>query len=218
MAVNFKLLRRGAIYRINYGNWHTTPKPIDFVLFSGNLKVHALALNAIGMSSAEQLMFVRFINKMKNIPNIQNYSGRMLYRIIRMYYPSIVKKAYRTYFTSLITQHSLVSYGIIPPALFTDFEKQVSNKALFADANRQNLIKVIATFTGTVPKSADIGGMRTNYAKPAPVTPAKPVVQPAAPQPTTGKPINEPTTPTPPVPPVVPSTPPVDTSGLEGYE
>ena len=146
MAVNFKLLRRGAIYRINYGNWHTTPKPIDFILFSGNLKVHALALNAINMSSAEQLMFVRFINKMKNIPNIQNYSGRMLYRIIRMYYPSIVKKAYRTYFTSMINQHSLVSYGIIPPVLFTDFEKQVSNKALFADANRQNLIKVIAAF------------------------------------------------------------------------
>lgn len=171
---NFKLLRRGAIYRISYAAWHTQMSPISFILYPGSLKVHALVLNAPSMSAAEQMIFARFIKKMSVIPGIENYSGRILYRILRMYYPNIVRKAYRTYFTSLITKQSLVSYGIVPQKLFTDLEFKISDKTLFKQASKTSLMQIITTFTGTQIKDVNLGMAQTlPFAKPVVTAPQK---------------------------------------------
>lgn len=178
---NFKLLRRGAIYRIKYSAWKTSPMPISFILYPGTMKVHALVLNAPTMSAAEQMMFARFIKKMKMIPGVENYSGRVLYRILRMYYPSIIKKAYRTYFTSLIASHSIVSYGIVPEKLFTDLEFKIADKALFKQASKTALMKIVTTFTATEIKDSKLGMSQTlPFAKPAVVPAVIPAVTPNA--------------------------------------
>lgn len=171
---NFKLLRRGAIYRINYTAFKTVPAPISFILYPGTLKVHAMCLNDPRMSLSEQMIFARFIKKMKSIPGVENYTGRMLYRIVKLYYPNIVRKSYRTYFTAKINNHSLLSYGIVPDTVFTDAEFSISNKNLYTDASRKLLTKILSTFTGTVIEKDKIG----NRPKPAFYTP-KPPEQPA---------------------------------------
>lgn len=153
MAINsFKLLKPGAIYRIVYrGNNATNPAPIIFVIYTGPIgnKVHSLVLNHPRWTISDTVNFVSFIRKMKKVNGVENFSGRVIYNILKTYYPKIVRFSYRTYFRYGVNQYALISTGYIPPELFTDLEKRLSSPSLYNQANTKMITKMITTFTGT---------------------------------------------------------------------
>lgn len=130
---NPKLLKKGGIYRIGYSNWKTNPRPIIFVIYAGVAKVHALSINAPGMTRLDAMAFTNFVKKMRAIQNADLYSPRLLYRILKQYFPGLVRKTYRTFFTNMLGSFSLISYGIADKDSFSDFEKSYYNKALYTE-------------------------------------------------------------------------------------
>lgn len=148
--MNFRLLRKFCIYRIQYYSFVTNPRPLIFVLYAGAFKVHALSINAPTMSTIDIMQFVGFIRKMRAIGNIDTYTPRVMYRILRTYYPNIVRKTYRTYFTSNIGAIALISYGLLrDKSLVTDYEIAAYNKSLMVDGNNITTARIINFSTGT---------------------------------------------------------------------
>jgi hypothetical protein len=136
-----KLLRTGGIYRIIYTTWKTQERPISFILYSGPTKIHALNINAKGMSMLDIRRFVTFVKRLKNINGVERYTGRVLYAILRKYFPDIIRKTYRTYTTSRVLGFALVSTGIIPPQFYTDYEKNYYNKFIYNQAQFDVILK-----------------------------------------------------------------------------
>ncbi len=150
-------MTRGAIYRLVYTNWHTVPRPIAFILHSSPFKVHALALNDPRMGPSDAVEFSRFLIKMKAIPNVETWGGRVLYRILKTYFPNIVRKTYRTYTSAFIGQISLVSSGILPQDAFTGYEKSAYNENLYRDASFNQIFRIVSQRTKTgVPRPAPV--------------------------------------------------------------
>lgn len=137
-----KLLRTGGIYRIIYTTWKTQERPISFILYSGPNKIHALNINAKSMSILDIRKFVIFVNRMKKIKGVEKYNGRILYSILRKYFPDIIRKTYRTYTTSNVLGFSLVSTGIIPSQFYTEYEKNYYNKFIYNQSQFDTLLKV----------------------------------------------------------------------------
>ena len=136
-----KLLRTGGIYRIIYTSWKTQERPISFILYSGPNKIHALNINAKSMSILEIRKFVVFVNRMKKIKGVEKYTGRVLYSILKKYFPDIIRKTYRTYSTSNVLGFSLVSTGIIAPEFYTEYEKSYYNKFIYNQSQFDTLLK-----------------------------------------------------------------------------
>lgn len=132
---NPRLLKKGGIYRINYALWKTNPRPIIFVIYPGISKVHALSINAPGVTRIDALAFTNFIKKMRVIKNSHLYSPRIMYRILRQYFPSLVRKTYRTFFTASLGAFSLISYGIARKEDFSDFEMASYNRAMYTEGS-----------------------------------------------------------------------------------
>lgn len=147
--MSWQVLQRGAIYRIVYNRWHTVPRPIAFILYSSPFKVHALALNDPRMSPSDAVNFSRFIIKMKAIPNVETWGGRVLYRILKTYFPDIIRKCYRTYTSVYVGQISLVSSGILPSDSFSGYEKSSYNENLYRDASYNQIFRIISQRTKT---------------------------------------------------------------------
>lgn len=148
--MNFRLLRKFCIYRIQYYTPKTNFRPLVFVLYAGAFKVHALSINAPAMSTIDVMQFVGFIRKMRTITNIDNYTPRVMYRILRTYYPNIVRKTYRTYFTANIGAIALISYGLLrDKTLVTDYEIAAYNKSLMVDGNNIATARIVNYSTGT---------------------------------------------------------------------
>lgn len=137
-----KLLRTGGIYRIIYTTWKTQERPISFILYSGPNKIHALNINSKSMSILDIRKFVTFVRRMKNIKGVEKFTGRVLYAILKRYFPDIIRKTYRTYTTSHVLGFSLVSTGIIPSEFFTDYEKSYYNKFIYNQSQFDTLLKV----------------------------------------------------------------------------
>jgi hypothetical protein len=136
-----KLLRTGGVYRIIYTTWKTQERPISFILYSGPSKIHALNINAKNMSILDVRKFVTFVKRMKNIKGVEKYTGRVLFSILKKYFPDIIKKTYRTYNTSNVLGFSLVSTGIIPAQFYTDYEKNYYNKFIYNQSQFDTLLK-----------------------------------------------------------------------------
>jgi hypothetical protein len=152
---SFQLLQRGGIYRVVYSQWKTNPRPIIFVLHASPFKVHALSINAPGIGPADAVIFAQFINKMKRIRGVENWSGRVLYRILKTYFPNIVRKTYRTFISSYIGAISLVSTGILPPELFTSYAKSAYNEMLYRDAGFNQIFRIVSQRTGGAAQKPD---------------------------------------------------------------
>jgi hypothetical protein len=148
--MNFRLLRKFCIYRIQYFTPKTNFRPLIFVLYAGAFKVHALSINAPAMSTIDVMQFVSFIRRMRTISNIDDYTSRVMYRILRSYYPNIVRKTYRTYFTTNIGAIALISYGLLKDkSLLTPYELAAYNKSLLVDGNNIPTARIINISTGT---------------------------------------------------------------------
>lgn len=136
-----KLLRTGGVYRLIYRTWKTQEKPISFILYGGVTKIHALNINSKSMSILDIRKFVTFIKRMKGIKGVEKYTGRVLYSILKKYFPDIVRKTYRTYSTSNVLGFSLVSTGIIDPSIYTEYEKSYFNKFIYNQSQFDTLLR-----------------------------------------------------------------------------
>ena len=97
----------GGIYQGVYKNWKTDPTPIAWIQYSNAKYTHAINLNYLDMY--EKVWFANLIQTLKKNGDIVD--GMSLYKFIKQQKPSIIKKAYRVYFTSLC-DFKLVSAGI----------------------------------------------------------------------------------------------------------
>ena len=157
--VNNKLLKTGGIYRLIYTSWKTQERPISFIIYSGPTKIHALNVNSKEMSITDIKKFALFIKKMKAINGVEKYTGRILYNILKKYFPDIVRKTYRTYMKSKLIGFSLVSTGIISPDLYTEYEKSYYNKFIYEQSKFDIALRTLNydTKTGyTPPKKPNI--------------------------------------------------------------
>lgn len=155
MVPLFKVLRKGAIYRINYTQWKTNIRPIIFVLYAGPMKVHALSINSPFLNTKDRMVFIAFLKKMLKIQNAENYRGSLLYKIIKTYIREVVKKSYRTYKTMYINKIALVSRGIVSEKNFTDLEYNMIDPVLYNEANNQPFMRSFRFFTkgNVIPKN-----------------------------------------------------------------
>jgi hypothetical protein len=163
--VKNNLLRTGGIYRLIYTTWKSQERPISFILYSGPTKIHALNINAKSMSVLDIRKFVIFVKRMKSLKGIEKYTGRILYRILKRYFPDIIKKTYRTYLPSNVLGFSLVSTGIIPIELYTEYEKSHFNKFIYEQSKYDSLLRTFnfESKTGYVPpKKPNIYNPQTN--------------------------------------------------------
>lgn len=175
---SFKLLRPGCIYRVIYRSpigGGTNPAPIIFPIYVGpaGSKVHALVLNHPRWTMSNTVHFVRFLRKMKNVPNVENFSGRLLYRILRSYFPNIVRHSYRTYFRIGLIRYALISSGYVPQDLLTDLEKELSDPNLYVQARSKLITRSILAFTGTGLDHDQMSKPRF-YEPPTPAAPSAP--------------------------------------------
>jgi len=135
------LFYQGKIYATRYLNWKHDATPLIFVLYSDVNKTHALNLHYFPQPLLVQfILFVKKFNKKFPIPPTPNF-GRVLYRIIKKYYPNWAKVAYRTYKTSLLSGY-LINDGITQPVkvyIPKYTPKNLYNRDLMAKAINENL-------------------------------------------------------------------------------
>lgn len=124
-----------------YRTWKTQERPISFILYSGPNKIHALNINSKSMSILEIRKFVTFVKRMKTIKGVEKYTGRVLYAILKKYFPDIIRKTYRTYVTSNVLGFSLVNTGIVPPDIYTEYEKSYFNKLIYNQSQFDPLLR-----------------------------------------------------------------------------
>ena len=140
-----KILRTGAIYRLNYTAWKTTPQPIVFILYAGpqGNKVHCLYLNSSTNSKSE---FVRFIALVKQLGNSQSpflKNSRALYRIFKSYCPNFIRTSYRTLFKNKVSNVAVVSYGLANESDFSEQEKITNDYLLYTQGKRMQQTRIV---------------------------------------------------------------------------
>jgi len=161
---SFRVMRAFAIYRIVYhGIAPSNPAPIVFPIYISRAggKMHALVLNPQNMNIFDVTGFVRFIKRMRTIPNIERYTGVTMYKILKTYQMNLIRKCYRTYFAVGVKRFALLSTGLVPDKLFTDLEKELSDVNLFLDSKARAVVKALSFFTTTEMKLKEIGSQAT---------------------------------------------------------
>jgi len=118
MSTRMKLLTFGAIYYGNYSNWKHDPSPLIWVQYSDKQYTHGINIHYL--NSTDKAWLVNTIYIMKRAS--QRIDGLTFYRLLKLRRPSIVKTAYRVYFTNLLNM-KLVSAGITPldRMIYTNF-------------------------------------------------------------------------------------------------
>jgi hypothetical protein len=109
MSSRMKILSFGAIYYGNYSNWKHDPTPLIWIQYSDRKYTHAINIHYLNYGDKAWLMNTIYMLKR----GAQRIDGLTFYRLLKMRRPSIVKTAYRVYFTNLLNV-KLVSAGITP--------------------------------------------------------------------------------------------------------
>lgn len=102
-----KLYTFGAIYQGVYKNWKHDPNPLIWVQYSDARYTHGINLNYL--DNSEKAWFIKTIYLIKKYQ--QQIDGKTFYNLLKQQKISIVKKAYRVYFTSML-DIKLVGAGI----------------------------------------------------------------------------------------------------------
>jgi hypothetical protein len=140
-------LKNGAIYRINYVGWKTTPMPIIFVLYNGPIgnKIHGLYLNS---NTNSRLEFVKFLAILRNLTQMGERAisnPRALYRTLKKYCPNFIRTSYRTLIKTQLTKFAIVSYGLTNEESYTELEKIKNDATLFRQGSSQMQTKILNT-------------------------------------------------------------------------
>jgi hypothetical protein len=107
ISVGRRIYAFGALYSGTYSNWKHDPKPTIWIQYSDQKYTHGLNVNYLSYSDKVWLMNTIYIIKKAN----QIINGKVFYQFLKQRRPSIVKTAYRLYFTPML-QLKLVSAGI----------------------------------------------------------------------------------------------------------
>lgn len=102
-----KRLYQFAFYYGTYSNWKHSPRPFIFIMFSGDVYTHAIAIQY--MNSSDKAWFARVLFLLRRGNQVMD--GVSMYRFIKSRRPSIVRDCYRVYFTSLLNMR-LVGAGL----------------------------------------------------------------------------------------------------------
>lgn len=102
-----RLYSYGAIYNCRYSNWKHDPTPLVWVQYSNVKYTHGLNLHYLNESDKRWLAQTIFLLK----KGAQITDGYTFYKLLKMQRPSIIKTAYRVYFTNMLAG-KLVSAGI----------------------------------------------------------------------------------------------------------
>jgi len=113
-----KMLTFGAIYYGNYSNYKNDPTPLIWIQYSGPKHTHAINIHYLNYGDKAWLASTIYMMKRAG----QAMDGRVFYNLMKQRRPSMVKTAYRVYFTSLLNVR-LVSAGITPldKMVYTNF-------------------------------------------------------------------------------------------------
>ena len=104
----YSIIYTGTIVRMAYSNYKHDPNPLILVLYSGIKYTHALNLNYL--TPQDKAYLLKLIYMLKNSP--QPVNPRNVYAVLkRDVYYSIVRKAYRTYFSNMILHPMTMSNG-----------------------------------------------------------------------------------------------------------
>jgi hypothetical protein len=133
-------LLKGCIYRFKYQGYHSDKFPMALILYSDNLKTHALNLNylrphmrneVIDMISKLATSKLRVNHRSKKEEEIL-FKGSDTYQLYHMYLkrklPQIIRFAYRTYHTHLILNDQIVSKGFWHMRTFLQNVKKFTGK------------------------------------------------------------------------------------------
>lgn len=101
------LLTFGAIYYGTYSNWKHDPNPLIWVQYSGPKYTHGINIHYLNAADKQWLANTIYLIK----KGAQVIDGLTFYKLLKLRRPSIVKRAYRVYFTNLLNM-KLVSAGI----------------------------------------------------------------------------------------------------------
>lgn len=122
-------LKRGYIYRFEYRNYHEDPNPLALILWSGREKTHAININYLKPKLRDEL-----------IDMIAQIAGSRLdasdaYAFYHDYFkkklPYIIRRAYRTYFTSKIKHPTSIARGFFEIKYFLgEINKELNPKQL----------------------------------------------------------------------------------------
>lgn len=102
-----KQLEQYGFYAGSYSNWKHDPTPLVFIMYSGPKHTHAINTHYLSRGDKEWLGRMLYLLKKGN----QIIDGYALYRLFKLRRMSIVKTAYRIYFTSLLNM-KLVGAGL----------------------------------------------------------------------------------------------------------
>jgi hypothetical protein len=97
----------GAVYAGTYANWKHDPNPVLWIQYSDQKYTHGI--NVKYLNAADKAWFMNTIYVIKKANQI--IDGRVFYQFLKQRRPSIVRTAYRLYFTSML-HIKLVSAGI----------------------------------------------------------------------------------------------------------
>ena len=97
----------GRIYQCYYRNWHHDPRPL--VLVIGSDAFYTVGINIHYLAPGQQTDLTNFILMMRQSNTLIN--GLSIYKVMKYRYPAIPKKAFRKYFTGMLTG-KMVSEGI----------------------------------------------------------------------------------------------------------
>lgn len=97
----------GRIYQCIYRNWHHDPRPL--IMIVGSDAFYTIGINIHYLSPAQQRDLTNYIMMMRASNVIIN--GLSIYKVMKYRYPRIVKRAFRKYFTGMLSG-KIVSQGL----------------------------------------------------------------------------------------------------------
>ena len=92
-----KAMHQFAFYYGHYSNWKHTPRPLIFVMYSGDVYTHGIAIQY--MNRSDRAWFARVLYLLKRGNQVMD--GLSMYRFLKSRRYNIVRECYRVYFTSL---------------------------------------------------------------------------------------------------------------------
>lgn len=109
LSGRIKRLEQFSFCQGTYTNWKHDPRPLIFIMYSGDQYTHGLNCNY--MNRSDKAWFGRSLVLMKQSSSA--IDGVSMYRFLKMRRPSIIRDCYRVYFTALLDM-KMVGAGLTP--------------------------------------------------------------------------------------------------------
>lgn len=102
-------LNTGCIYKIDYAGYRIDPSPLTLILYSGKKYTHGINITYLSKGLSNQL--IEIIAKIATTQIKANDAYDLYHSHLKKKIPSVIRIAYRTYFTNKIKNPIFVSNG-----------------------------------------------------------------------------------------------------------